>query len=170
MCTKMGPKEDEFLAEFYDARVKDIMDIRVWDLPLIEKDAPIPLVLSILDGKTHVWVVTDKKSKELVGVITRHDILQILAPPRTYHGVFSLPKFYHHGIEGRAEDIMTKHPVTCRPHDTVAEALKKMIRHNIRRLAVVTDHTIEGELTLRNLICKFYKATQYYPLNEEKTP
>ncbi|MGC9553791.1 MAG: CBS domain-containing protein [Thermoplasmatota archaeon] len=163
----MPSREETLISEFYEAKVKDLMDIRVWDLPLIEKDAAIPLVLSILDGKTHVWVVESLKTKELVGVITRHDILQILAPPRTYYGVFSLPKLYHHGIEGRAEDIMTKNPVTCRPHDTVADALKKMIRHNIRRLAVVTDHTIEGELTLRNLICKFYKATQYYPLNEE---
>ena len=130
---------------------------------------PIALVLSILDGKTHVWVVTDKKSKELVGVITRHDILQILAPPRNYYGVFSLPKLYHHGTGGQAEDIMTKNPITCRPDDTIAEALKKMIRHNIRRLAVVTDRAIEGELTLRNLISKFYKATQYYPLTEETT-
>jgi CBS domain-containing protein len=164
----MPSREEVLIGEFYEAKVSDLMDIRIWDLPLLEKNARIPLVLSILDGKTHVWVVDDLKNKHLLGVITRHDILQILAPPRNYYGIFSLPKMQHQSLAGQAADIMTKHPITCRADETAAEALKKMIRHNIRRLAVVADSTIEGELTLRNLISKFYKATQHYSLNEGK--
>jgi len=164
----MPSQEEMLISEFYEAKVRDFMDIRIWDLPLIEKDESIPLVLSILDGKTHVLVINNVETKELLGVITRHDILQILAPPRNYYRVFSLPKMYPQGMMGTAEDIMTKHPITCQADDTVAEALKKMIRHNIRRLAVVTGSIIEGELTLRNLISKFYKATQYYPLHENQ--
>ena len=165
----MTSQEEMLISEFYEAKVRDFMDIRIWDLPLIEKQAPIPLVLSILDGKTHVWVINNVEAKELLGVITRHDVLQILAPPRNYYRVFSLPKMYTHGVAGTAEDIMTKYPITCQADDTVAEALKKMIRHNIRRLAVVTDSIIEGELTLRNLISKFYKATQNYPFHETQS-
>ena len=164
----MSSQDEMLISEFYEAKVHDFMDIRIWDLPLIEKEEPIPLVLSILDGKTHVWVINNVETKELLGVITRHDILQILAPPRNYYRVFSLSKMYNQGVAGMAQDIMTKHPITCQTDDTVAEALKKMIRHNIRRLAVVTENIIEGELTLRNLISKFYKATQYYPLHENK--
>ena len=162
----MVPKEDEFLSEFYDARVEDIMDIRIWDLPLIEQDESVTLVLSILDGKTHVWVVEDMDSKRLVGVITRHDILHILAPSPSKDSLFSVPTV-HRGPEGTAADIMTRHPITCRPDEKVADALTKMIRHNIRRLAVVEDGIITGELTLRNLISKYYKATQYHPLAGE---
>lgn len=162
----MGPKEDELVVEFYEARVEDIMDIRIWDLPLIEQDKSVTLVLSILDGKTHVWVVEDMDSKQLVGVITRHDILHILAPARRKDSLFSIPTV-HRGPEGTAADIMTRHPITCRPDDSVADALTKMTRHNIRRLAVVEDNVITGELTLRNLICQYYKATQYHPLAEE---
>ena len=164
----MTSQDDKLISEFYEAKVRDFMDIRIWDLPLIEKEAPIPLVLSILDGKTHVWVINNAEAKELQGVITRHDILQILAPPSNYYRVFSFPKVYNHGIAGTAGDIMTKYPITCLADDTVNEALKKMIGHNIRRLAVVTENIIEGELTLRNLISKFYKATQYYPLHENQ--
>jgi CBS domain-containing protein len=162
----MSSREEGLIAEFYEAKVHDLMDIRIWDLPLIEQDASIPLVLSILDGKTHVWVVNDTQDKQLLGVITRHDILQILAPPRNYYGVFGLPKMQHQSLTGTAADIMTNHPIACRADETAAEALKKMIRHNIRRLAVVTDGIIESELTLRNLISKFYQATQRYPMNE----
>lgn len=166
MCIQMESDEDRFMSEFYEARVEDIMDIRVWDLPLIEQDESVTLVLSILDGKTHVWVVEDTDSKQLVGVITRHDILHILAPSSSRDSLFSVPDV-HRDPEGTAADIMTSHPITCRPDESVADALTKMIRHNIRRLAVVEDHTITGELTLRNLISKYYKATQYHPLAEE---
>lgn len=162
----MAPKEDEFLAEFYDARVEGLMDIRVWDLPLIEAGEAVTLVLSILDGKTHVWVVEDMDSKRLVGVITRHDILHVLAPARSKDSLFSVPDM-HRGPEGTAADIMTRHPITCRPDESVADALTKMIRHNIRRLAVVEDDVIAGELTLRNLVSKYYKATQYHPMAED---
>ena len=158
----MQSREEALIVEFYEAKVRDLMDIRIWDLPLIKKDASIPLVLSILDGKTHVWVVNDTKSKQLLGVITRHDILQILAPPHNYYGVSIPQKMQHRSLSGTAADIMTKNPITCRADETAAEALKKMIRHNIRRLAVVIDDTIESELTLRNLISKFYKATQRF--------
>jgi CBS domain-containing protein len=162
----MSQPEDLLTTEFYDVPVRSLMDIRVWDVPIITKDEPILLVLSILDGKTHVWVVEDMQSKHLVGVITRHDILHILAPQRSRDSLFSITDL-RRGMSGTAKDIMTHHPVTCHPDDKVSDALLKMVRHNIRRLAVVTEEKIEGELTLRNLIGKYYKATQYHPVSDD---
>ena len=165
----MNKEEKKLISEFYELKVEQLMDQKIWDLPLIKKDAPISHVLSILDGKSHVWVVNDLEKKELVGVITRHDVLNILAPPRTYYNVFSLPKSYHHGTVGKAEDIMTRDPVTSKLNEKIVDVLQKMIRHKMRRLAVVTDDgKIEGEITLRHLICKYYKASQYHLILDEK--
>ncbi len=161
----MKKNEEKLISEFYELKVEQLMDKKIWDLPVIEKDAPISYVLSILDGKSHVWVVNDMKEKELVGIITRHDVLNILAPPRTYYNVFSLPKSHHHGTAGKAEDVMTRDPITCRADDKIVGVLQKMIRHRVRRLAAVTDDSkILGEVTLRHLICKYYKASQYYSI------
>jgi len=110
----MKKEKPTLISEFYELKVEQIMDKKIWDLPLIEKYAPIEHVLSILDGKSHVWVVNDLKDKELQGVITRHDVLNVLAPPRTYYNVFSLPKHQHHGTKGKAEDVMAKDPITSK--------------------------------------------------------
>ena len=161
--------EDKLISEFYELKVAQLMDKKIWDIPMIEKDAPISHVLSILDGKSHVWVVNDMKKKELVGVITRHDVLNILAPPRTYYNVFSLPKSHHHGTMGKAEDVMTRDPIVSKMNEKIVDVLQTMIRHKMIRLAVVTDDgCIEGEITLHHLIHKYYMASQYHPIvNEE---
>ena len=160
----MKQKKEKLITEFYELKVKQLMNNKMWDLPWLQKDEPISYALSILDGNSHVWIVKDLKEKELIGVITRHDVLQILAPPRTYYAMFVFPKSYFHGTKGTIEDIMTKDPITCKPDDKIVDVLQKMIRHSIRRVAVVVDNKIVGEITLRHLICKYYKATQYLPI------
>ena len=44
------------------------MDKRVWDLPLIEAKDDVYHVLSILGGRNHIWVVKDKKTKEIKAI------------------------------------------------------------------------------------------------------
>ena len=110
----MAKENKRLISEFYELKVEQIMDKKIWDIPLIVKDEPIDHVLSILDGKSHVWVVNNMEDKELVGVITRHDVLNILAPPRTFYDVFSLPKSRYHGTVGKAEDVMTRDPITSK--------------------------------------------------------
>jgi CBS domain-containing protein len=161
----MKNKESKLMAEFYELKVQQLMDKKIWDLPLITKNESILHVLSILDGKSHVWVVNDLEKKELVGVITHHDVLSVLAPPRTCYNMFSVSKTCYHGTTGVAEDIMRKDPITCRPDERIVDALLKMTRHRIRRLAVVTDGVIVGEITLAHLIHKYYLASQYHPID-----
>ncbi|RLF57035.1 MAG: CBS domain-containing protein [Thermoplasmata archaeon] len=161
----MSTKDEVLISEFYELKVEQIMDKKIWDLPLIGKKAPISHVLSILDGKSHVWVVNDIKWKELLGIITRRDVLNILAPPRTYYNIFSLPKHYQHGTKGKAEDVMSRDPIVAKSDEKIVDVLQKMIKHKKIRLAVVSnDGKIEGEVTLRHLICKFYKASQFHSI------
>ena len=165
----MVKENKRLISEFYELKVEQIMDKKIWDIPLIVKDEPIDHVLSILDGKSHVWVVNNMEDKELVGVITRHDVLNILAPPRTFYDVFSLPKSRYHGTVGKAEDVMTRDPITSKPDEKIVDVLQKMIRHRTRRLAVINDEgKIGGEITLRHLIHVYYKAMQYHSILDER--
>lgn len=164
----MKKEDTKLISEFYELKVEQIMDRKIWDLPVIGKDEPISHVLSILDGKSHVWVVEDLKKKDLIGIITRHNVLYALSPPRRYYTFFSVPETCcHYGTKGVAEDIMKRDPITCKPDEKIVDVLQKMIRHQIRRLAVVKDEKIEGEITLKHLIHKYYRASQYYSITKQ---
>jgi len=164
----MKKNEQKLISEFYELKVEQLMDKKIWDIPIVDKDAPISNILSILDGRSHVWVVKDSENKELAGVITRQDVLEILAPPRTTYSMFTVPRYQHHGTKGKAEDAMNKDPITIKPDEKIVDVLQKMIKHRIRRLPVVTkDNKIIGEITLQHLIHKFYLASEYHSITND---
>jgi predicted transcriptional regulator len=159
------------IPDFYELKVAQIMDKRVWDLPIVEENETIHHVLNILGARNHIWIVKDKKSKELVGVITEHDVLAILAPKQFPSYVFGMPdvKSIQHGTAKTAADIMCcRGVVTITKDDRVVDALATMTKHQLRRLPVVEGKQIIGELTLHQLIRKYYDATQYEPITDEE--
>ena len=142
------------MENLYRKKVREVMDSRVWDLPLLPKDADISSVLSVLTSRSHVWIVESKDSKKIVGVITEHDIRDILAPKKLPRYVFGR-KFglsLRYGTVQKAEDIMCKNLIKCSSDETVEEALNKMIVGEVRRLPVVDDGNIIGEITLHHLL------------------
>ena len=163
-------KSDKLIKEFYDLKVNQLMDKRVWDLPLIAEKDDIFHVLSILGARNHIWVVKDKKEKELVGVITEHDVLSILAPKDFPSYVFGMPdvRSIQYGTAKTAEDVMANKVITCEPEEKIIDALMKMVKYRLRRLPVIKDKQIVGELTLHQLIGKYYAATQYYPILDDE--
>jgi len=163
-------RDKKLISDFYELKVKQLMDKRVWDLPLIEEKEDVHHVLSILGGRNHIWVVKDKESKELVGVITEHDVLSILAPKHFPSYVFGMPdiRSIQHGTAKTAEDIMYHRIIDCGPDDKIIDALMKMMKYKLRRLPVIEDKKIVGELTLHQLIRKYYGATQYHPIVDEE--
>jgi predicted transcriptional regulator len=140
--------------EFYELAVEKIMQKK--DVPLIEKNASIDRVLSILTKKTHVWVTETKKSKKVVGVITEHDVLSILSPHRPPY-VFGMPdvRALHRGT---AEEVMSRRLIKCSPKNTVKSVLEKMMRHGVRRLPVMERDIIVGEVRLYHIIKRFIAA------------
>ena len=163
-------KKNKLISDFYKLNVSQIMDRRVWDLPMIGEEEDIFHVLSILGARNHIWVVKDKESKELAGIITEHDVLSILAPKRLPNYVFGMPDIssIKHGTAKTAEDVMCHRIITCKHDDKIIDALMKMVKYNLRRLPVVEDKEIVGELTLHQLIRKYYGATQYHPIIEDE--
>jgi len=162
-------RDKKLVSSFYELKVKQIMDKRVWDLPLIEEKEDVHHVLSILGGRNHIWVVNNKESKELVGIITEHDVLSILAPKHFPSYVFGMPDIssIQHGTAKTAENIMQHKVIACGPDDKIIDALHKMLKYKLRRLAVLENNKIIGELTLHQLIRKYYDATQYRSITEE---
>ena len=163
-------KANKLISDFYELKVKQLMDKRVWDLPLIEAKDDIHHVLAILGARNHIWVVKDKENKELVGVITEHDVLSILAPKHFPSYVFGMPDIssIQHGTAKTAENIMCHRLIDCGPDEKIIDALIKMMKHKLRRLPVVEGKKIIGELTLHQLIRKYYAATQYHPVVEDE--
>lgn len=161
--------KDKLISEFYELNVSQLMDKRIWDLPIIEEKEDINHVLSILGARNHIWVVKDKKTKELVGIITEHDVLFILAPTNLQGYIFGIPdiRSIMYGTVKIAEDVMKQRIIDCKPDDKIIDALMKMLKYNLRRLPVVKDNKIVGELTLHQLIRKYYAATQYIPIDED---
>ena len=163
-------KGKKLISDFYKLRVNQLMDKRVWDLPLVEEKEDVHHVLSILGGRNHIWVVKDKEGKELVGVITEHDVLSVLAPKNFPSYVFGMPDVssIKHGTAKTAEDVMCHKVIDCKPDDKILDALTKMVKYELRRLPVVSDKKLVGELTLNQLIRKYYAATQYHPMVEDE--
>ena len=163
-------KENRLIKDFYELKVNQLMDKRVWDLPLIEENEDIYHVLAILGARNHIWVIKDKNSKELVGVITEHDVLTILAPKHFPSYVFGMPdvRSIQHGTANTAGDVMAKKVIMCDPDEKIIDALMRMVKFKLRRLPVVKDKLIVGELTLHQLIRKYYSATQYHPILEDE--
>ncbi|MCJ7572242.1 MAG: CBS domain-containing protein [Candidatus Thermoplasmatota archaeon] len=153
--------KNKLISEFYELKVSQVMDKRVWDLPIIEEKEDIYHVLSFLGARNHVWVVKDKKTKELVGIITEHDVLSILAPMNLPNYIFGMPDIssIKYGTAKTAEDVMSHRIIACKPDDKIADALIIMMKYDLRRLPVLMDKKIVGEFTLNQLIRKYYDAT-----------
>jgi predicted transcriptional regulator len=163
--------KNNLISEFYELDVSQIMDKRIWDLPIIDEKEDIFHALSILGARNHVWVVKDKKTKELTGIITEHDVLSILAPKNLSSYGLGMQDIssIKYGTAKTAEDVMSNRVITCKPDDKVADALIIMMKYDLRRLPVVVDKKIVGEFTLNQLIRKYYDATQFIPIDEDET-
>ena len=93
------------IPDFYNLTVQQVMDRRVWDLPIIVESDDIQTILNILGARNHIWVVNDKELKKIVGVITEHDVLSVLAPKNLPSYMFGMPdiKSIHHGTVNTCE-------------------------------------------------------------------
>lgn len=161
--------KNDLINDFYELKVHQLMDSRTWDLPLVEENDDILHVLNILGGRNHIWVVNNKKEKKLIGVITEHDVLTTLAPKNFDPIIFGLPdmRSLQFGTVKIAQDIMSRKVITCEADDKIKDILNLMLRYRLRRLPVVKNKQIVGEITLNQLIRKYYGITQYYSISKE---
>ena len=95
-------------------------------------------------------------------------MFSILAPKQFPSYVFGMPdiRSLQYGTAKTAKDIMCHKIISCSPDDKVIDALLKMMGNKVRRLPVIENGIIVGEITMNQLIRKYYAATQYHPIVE----
>ena len=131
------------MKKFLEAKVKDIMHSRIWDLPLVKENDDIKTVLIVLIGRCYTWVVKDMKSMEMRGIITEHDALKLIDG-------------YEEDM--KAKDLMTSRLITANPNEKIENIIEKMTKNGFRRIPVIENKRLIGEITLRHLIEKLYSA------------
>jgi CBS domain-containing protein len=72
----------------------------------------------------------------LIGILTERDVLRVFA-----RGEF----------EARVDDVMTRHPETVEPDETLAQARLVMLHGGFRHLPVVEGGNLVGMLSMRDL-------------------
>jgi predicted transcriptional regulator len=131
MCEKKN-----FLHEFYELKVKDVMLTPKSALPCVDEKTDVATVLSLLMDKDHVWVMDCTEPSQLIGVITQSDTIVLLSPPLTSLESLDKPdsRSLQFGERLLAEEIMSKKPVTASPDETIREVLMKMKEQKIKHL------------------------------------
>ena len=72
-------------------------------------------------------IVTDLETKKLVGIITDRDItVKVVAEEREFKRTL-------------IEEVMTRDPFICQPHNTLQTVLDVMTEHQVRRIPVVDE-------------------------------
>lgn len=107
--------------------------------PPITVDMNTPVVdaaREMINRKISSLLVT--KQDELIGIITEHDLFQIIP---------DYSKIPHTTVS----DLMSRNVITISPEAYIYEAMLKLLNNNIKHLPVVKGKTIEGIITLRNL-------------------
>lgn len=153
-------EENKFIKKLHNLKVKDIMEPITQDMLLVEKNDDISSVLSFLDKKDHVWVVDNKETSRIIGVITEFDTLSLFSPLYTPLQYFDKPSLqsFQYGLKVTVEEIMSKNPVTATTEEKITDAIIKMKQHKIKQLPVVDDdNKLLGEIKLHHLIERYMK-------------
>ena len=138
-----------------------VAEVMNTDPPVVETTAGLCRVARMLRRQSHVWVVKSKQDREVVGIVTERDFLDLLSPlPEMMYTTGVLhPKSLYHGEVATVQDFMTSPVVSCSPRDTVERALEELWHKRIRRLAVIESNQLVGELSMKGIIAAYYITT-----------
>jgi CBS domain-containing protein len=121
-------------------------DVMIREVASAELPGSRDEVLEILKTK-HISGVPIVKNGELLGIVTRTDILK-------------------NREEEQIALIMTRNPVTISPGKSIAEAARLILENNIRRLPVVENNKLSGILTIADIIGAMAKMNITTPISD----
>jgi CBS domain-containing protein len=148
------------ITEIYALTVKDLVEPIDAKESYVEKRDGVEQVFLLLSKKNHVWVVDDKVTLHVLGVITESDTIQLFAPPITPLQSFDKPTLqsFQYGLSTVAEEIMSAQPITADLNEKIVDVIIKMKQHKIKQLVVIDENKrITGEITLHRLIQEYAK-------------
>ena len=97
-------------------------------------------ITRILKGRGIGAVVVLDDSGHLAGIISERDIIHGIA----MHG--------ERALKMTIDELMTDDVVTCKPNDTINEAMKMMVDHAFRHLPVVEDTDLKGLISISDAV------------------
>lgn len=103
-------------------------------------------VLEILKKK-HISGVPIVKKGELVGIVTRTDLLK-------------------NPEEEQIAILMTRNPTTISPGNSIVEAARLILEKKIRRLPVVENHSLVGIITIADIVGAIARLNVTTPISE----
>ena len=115
------------------ATVDEIMS---GNLLTVAPDTPIGDVIRLMHER-EVGAVLVLDGERLVGIFTERDVLHAAATGR---------------LEGKVEDLMSRHPETIEASDTTGHAAAMMIHGGFRHLPVEEGGRLVGIVSIRDLI------------------
>ncbi len=159
------------LRKFHQLDVGTVMKAKMWDMAVVTPDTSMEEVFTILSSRKHIWVVDDLKTMKLEGLITERDLVDLIAPRKVEPYQFSIGghtfrSILFGGVEA-AEDMMVSDLVTVSPKQNMGQALLKMKRHHLKRLPVVLNGKLVGELTMKAIVIQFKKVLRWTSIMEE---
>ena len=100
-------------------------------------------------------VVSDKQTKNLVGIVTDRDLaLKVVAEGLD-------PK------QTTIEEIMTTGVMTCGPDDDVSDVLELMEEHHVRRIPIVDDDRLVGIIAQADIATRIDEPEKTHEVVEE---
>lgn len=128
--------------------VGKILENRSRDPVKISPAETATTIARFLGGKRRGFAVVCDADDKLLGVLSVMDIVRGLGEHEA--GVAALP----------AGDLMNTDFVTCKPQDSVEDALKLMAAREIRHLPVVEKDRLVGVVNIRDLLEYRFEAAE----------
>ena len=126
-----------------------VADIMTTTVVTVEMDDSLETIQAIFQRVRfhHILVVNDNK---LVGVISDRDLLKAISP---FVGTPSERERDANTLNKRAHQIMSRHPVTIYPHESVEKAITTILEKQVTCLPIISGQChIEGILTWRDIL------------------
>lgn len=123
-----------------------VEEVMVRDVAFAELPGSRDEVLEILKRK-HISGVPIVKNGEVVGIVTRTDLLK-------------------NPEEEQIAILMTRNPITITPESSIVEAARLILENKIRRLPVVENHSLAGIITIADIVGAIAKLNIKTPISE----
>lgn len=136
-----------------------VREVMATGLLTLKPDIPIFQAISLLiKNRVSGAPVVDANYK-LVGIISEKDCLR----------VFANEAFFSEGPGGLVEDYMSREVKTIDPDEDVFTAADIFLKHSFRRLPVVEDGNLVGQVSRRDILMASLKILQESPVKKEWT-
>ncbi len=125
-----------------------IKDVMVRNPVTVRQDVSVVEVKRVLEENKISSVPVMNKDDELVGVITRNDLLKVFPSQATTLDVFEIANLLN---KISVKDVMTKSVKTAAEDFTVEEAARLMADYDIGCLPILDGNMLVGIVTVSNL-------------------